>query len=94
MDEICADIEYLERTDQQIMYSKVSDLFRKKKYNKNIPIKKTDGSTGSPPVTSPPLYILLFLHHFFFVSHVHVTYCKAQVQSTCIENKVNFFFQG
>ena len=30
----------------------------------NVPLK-FNMYTGSPPVTSPPLYILLSLHHFF-----------------------------
>ena len=44
MDERCAEIEDLEKRDQQIMYSKVNDLIGKKKSNKNIAIKKADGS--------------------------------------------------
>ena len=46
MDERCVDIEDLERCDQQIMHSKVMDLNGNKKHNKNIAIKKADGSTA------------------------------------------------
>ena len=44
MDERCAEIESLEKRDQQIMYSKVKDMIGKRKRNSNIAIKKNDGS--------------------------------------------------
>ena len=43
MDEKCAEMEDLDKRDQQIMYSKVKELVGKKKYNKKISIKKADG---------------------------------------------------
>ena len=44
MDDRCGEVEELEKTDQQIMYSKFDELIGKKKPNKNISIKKADGS--------------------------------------------------
>ena len=43
MDERYPEIEDLEKRDQQIMYSKVSDPLGKEKRNKNIAIKRADG---------------------------------------------------
>ena len=43
IDEKCTDLEDLEKRDQQKMYGKIKDLVGKKKYNKNIAIKKADG---------------------------------------------------
>ena len=46
MDERCTEVEDLQNRDQQIMYSKVKELVGKKKYNKNIAIKKSDGKVA------------------------------------------------
>ena len=44
MDEKCTEVEDLSKRDQQLMYSKVNDIIKKKKSNKNIAIKKADGT--------------------------------------------------
>ena len=46
MDERCAEVEDLEKRDQQIMYNKVNEIVGKKKYNRNIAIKKTDSQVA------------------------------------------------
>ena len=44
MDEKCTEVEDLSKRDQQLMYSKVNDIIKKKKSNKNVAIKKADGT--------------------------------------------------
>ena len=44
MDEKCTEVEDLSKRDQQLMYSKVNDIIKKRKSNKNIAIKKADGT--------------------------------------------------
>ena len=43
MNERCAEVEDLDKRDQQIMYSKVKEVVGKKNYNKTIAIKKSIG---------------------------------------------------
>ena len=44
MDEICTEIEELDKRDQQRMYEKVSSITKKKKGTQNNTIKKRDGT--------------------------------------------------
>ena len=44
MDEKCTEVEDLSKRDQQLMYSKVNDIIKKRKSNKNIAIKKAEGT--------------------------------------------------
>ena len=45
MDEICTEIEELDKRDQQRMYEKVGSITKKRKGTQNTTIKKRDGTT-------------------------------------------------
>ena len=62
----------------------------------SLTVKKfSETYTGSPPVTSPPLHILLALYRKNFVPYPLVTDCNVRVPAIVkIENKVIAFLRG